>query len=164
MAKRKKLIKLPALAGTIRQIQKKLCGEFLGSGVYRDVYALIGYPDYVIKIERDPSTGQFANACEWRNYIDLREWKELGPWLAPCEAINETGQVLIQRRVYREGKRSKDYPTHIPVYFTDTKRENFGWLSTGEFVCCDYSLLLSPPAKKKMKGVRWWTLKKKGEK
>jgi hypothetical protein len=138
------------------QVEKRMCGELLGRGVHRDVYVLKQDPRYVVKIERDPSTGSFANVTEWRNYINNKEWKFLGDWLAPCELINETGQVLIQRRVSREGKTKKDYPKEIPCMFTDTKYINFGWIGD-RFVCCDYSYLAYfSTTKSPWKKVRWW--------
>lgn len=146
----------------IMQIRNVVCGEFLGGGMFRDVHVYKQNPNYVVKIERDPSRGQFANATEWRHYIDNREWKFLSEWLAPCELITETGQVLIQRRI--EHRRRKEYPKYIPCMFTDTKLRNFGWITgTDKFVCCDYTYIPLAFVKvggKKMKYAKWWgTLK-----
>lgn len=130
----------------------------IDGGAYRHVYILKQNPNYVVKIEVDPSLAQFANATEWRNYVNNKEWDYLKDWLAPCEIINETGQVMIQRRVTREGKKPKDYPTHVPFVFTDLKRENFGWIGE-KFVCCDYSYLLTfivKSGKSKYKRAKWW--------
>jgi hypothetical protein len=143
----------------VNQIVKLLCGELIGKGVYRDVYVLKQNPDYVVKIEREPDYGQFANVTEWRNYINYKEWKFLAEWLAPCELINETGQILIQARINWDGKRRKDYSKEIPSVFTDTKLKNFGWLGD-KFVCCDYSFFCIYPGKSSMKKPKWWgTLK-----
>lgn len=102
-----KLIKL--IEGkSIKQVIKLICGEKLGSGLNRDVYILKQNENFVVKIERDMSKSSFANACEWRNYIDNREWKWLSKWLAPCELINTYGDVLIQSRIYHPEKR--EYP------------------------------------------------------
>lgn len=151
-------MKLALRGKTIAQIIKFNCGEKIGEGVHRDVYELKTNPEYVVKIERDPSTGDFANVTEWRNYINNKDWKFLGQWLAPCELINETGQVMIQRRV--EHRRRKDYPKYIPSVFTDLKLRNFGWIGD-RFVCCDYSFMPFTLGKNKMKYVKWWgTLKK----
>lgn len=151
----KELIKIMR-GKSIAQLKKTVCGEQIGYGLYRDVYVLKQNPSYVVKIERDMSTGAFANVCEWRNYIDLKDWKWFSEWMSPCELINQTGQVLIQRRT-TAGKR-KDYPKHIPAFFTDTKLSNFGWIGD-RFVCHDYSSLLCV-SKTKMKYVKWWgTLK-----
>ncbi|WP_287059492.1 hypothetical protein, partial [Algoriphagus sp.] len=50
---------------TIPQIIEKICGELIGKGTYRDVYELKANPRYVVKIERDMSTGRFCNATEY---------------------------------------------------------------------------------------------------
>lgn len=142
----------------IATIQKSICGELLGRGVYRDVYVLKFNPEFVVKIERDPGTGQFANVTEWRNYNDFKDWDLLKDWLAPIELISETGQVMIQRRVSLEGKRKKDFPAKIPWPFSDLKYKNFGWLN-GRFVCCDYSWFRYPTRKPKegdLVTAKWW--------
>jgi hypothetical protein len=135
---------------SVSEIVRLICAEKIGHGSTRDVYALKIDANYVAKIERDMSSGDFCNVMEWRNYVDNRYW-ELGKWLAPCEMINETGQVLIQRRV-SPGKR-KDYPKYIPQHFTDLKVKNFGWID-GVFVCCDYPFLVG--LNMKMKYAKWW--------
>lgn len=139
------------------EIRRALCGKKIGEGAYRRVYVLKQNKEFVIKIEKNYSNGDFANVMEWRNWVNNRDWKFLGPWLAPCEMINETGTILIQRRVYH--RRRKDYPTHIPVFLTDTKLQNFGWIGE-QFVCCDYAFLPLSITGKSMKRARWWgTLK-----
>lgn len=149
---------------SINAIVKHVCGELIAKGLYRDVYVLKSNPEYVVKIERDMSHAQFANVTEWRNYIDAREWEWFANWLAPCEMINQTGQVLIQRRV-TPGKR-KDYPKYVPAMFTDLKLQNFGWIGD-RFVCCDYSFLKTALPTQKRKGskymqyAKWWTLNSK---
>lgn len=128
----------------------------LGAGHFRDVYVLKQNPKYVVKIVRDPSRGSFANVTEWINYINNREWKFLAPYLAECELINETGQVMVQRRVEHRSK--KEYPKEIPALFTDTKYKNFGWIGD-RFVCCDYSFIpiyFIVKGKSKFKRVKWW--------
>lgn len=138
------------------QIVKSICGDMIGVGLYRDVYILKQNPAYVVKIERDITNGMFANVTEWRNYINNREWKWFEKWLAPCEIISATGQVLIQQKV-THGKR-KDYPKYIPAIFTDLKVKNFGFIGK-RFVCCDYSFLpifTVQLGKRSMKYAKWW--------
>lgn len=134
-----------------------ICGEKIGAGLYRDVYVLKQDSNYVVKVERDMSTGNFANVTEWRNYIENKEWTYIKDWLAPIELITETGQILIQRRVTLEGKKCKDFPKYIPAAFTDLKRKNFGWIGE-QFVCCDYSFLIPihPKFNKRLKYAQWW--------
>ncbi len=154
---------LPSLKGKkVNQTIKLICGDKIGSGAHRDVYILKQNPEYVVKIERDMSNGNFANVTEWRNYIDNKYWTWFEQWLAPCEMINETGQILIQRRVV-PGRR-KDYPKYIPKRFTDLKITNFGWIGD-RFVCCDYSYLMELMERgNKLKYAKWWSLKPKKEK
>jgi hypothetical protein len=65
---------------------RELCGEEIGynRGTYRDIYVFEPDPRYVVKVERKEEEPEFANVGEWRNYEWCREWKEFGPWLAPC--------------------------------------------------------------------------------
>ena len=125
----------------INKIIKLICCKQIGAGVYRDVYILKQDNNYVVKIERDMSTGIFANVTEWRNYINNKEWDYIKDWLAPIELINQTGQIMIQKRVSLEGKKCKDFPKYIPSLFNDLKRKNFGWIGD-KFVCCDYSFFI----------------------
>jgi len=127
-----------------------LCGEFINSGVYRDVYVCKLNPKFVIKIEKDPSICVFSNVNEWINYVNTTEWREFNRWLAPCRMINETGTILIQDRVYH--KKRKDYPKYIPNILTDTKLSNYGWIEDN-FVCCDYPTFIQSGYK--MKYVKW---------
>ena len=136
---------------SLNQVVRLICGEKIGSGLYRDVYVLKGYPEYVVKVEVDPSTGTFANVLEWNNYLMHGPWIFLGPWLAGCVAINETGRVLIQQRIEHRGP----YPGKIPRMFTDLKRANFGYIGE-RFVCCDYSFLVLPKFPTQMQKARWW--------
>lgn len=139
-------------------IANRICGELIGKGLYRDVYVFKQNPDYVVKIERDMAIGNFANATEWRNYINNKEWKWLEQWLAPCELINLTGQILIQQRV--EHRPRKFYPTHVPACFTDLKLANFGFIGD-RFVCCDYSFLtFVMKSSKAMRYAKWWNHKR----
>jgi predicted Rdx family selenoprotein len=149
-----KIIRIIKRAKTLNRIVKAICAEKIGEGVFRDVYVLKQNPKYVVKVERDMSKAIFANASEWRNYCNNRDWKLVKGWLAPCEMINETGELLIQKRVSWEGKRRKDYPKYIPDIFTDTKLTNFGWIGK-KFVCCDYSFFVLG-TKGKMRFAKWW--------
>lgn len=132
---------------SVKQVVKSICGEKLSHGCYRDVYVLKSNPDYVIKIERDMTKAMFANVTEWRNYIENKDWEKFGHWLAPCEMINETGQIMIQRRVERwVDNPKKRFPGKIPSLFSDRKKNNFGWIGD-QLVCFDYSWLKKVPFK-----------------
>lgn len=151
MNKFEKIFK-PLRGKSLAEIRKRICGKKIGRGLYRTVYLLKADTNFVVKIEGDPSRGDFANVAEWRNYINSREWKWLEKWLAPCEGINETGQILIQQRV--EFRNPKDYPKKVPIMFTDLKHSNFGWIAD-RFCCCDYSFLI-PLQKAKLKRAKWF--------
>lgn len=125
----------------ISKIIKKFAGEQLGCGGYRDVYVLKDAPRYVIKIERDMTTANFCNACEWRNYINHRGTR-IEKYFAPCYGINEAATFLIQGRLTKMSDDKKDFPKRIPALFTDTHIGNFGWIKD-QFVSCDYPHILS---------------------
>jgi len=150
----KKLL-TPIKGRDMNAIRKNICGEQIGHGLYRDVYELKFDPRYVVKIEVDMSQAVFANATEWRNYINNKEWKWFEQWLAPCMLISETGQWMIQRRVNWKNKTKKDYPKEIPSMFTDTKYDNFGWIGN-RLVCCDYSYIPFTLPKTQTKRAKWW--------
>lgn len=131
-----------------------LCGQHIGSGLYRDVYVLKQDHRWVVKVERDMTTGVFANVTEWRNWIMNKEFTRVSKFLAPCVSINEYGNVLIQRRVRRVIDGDKRlFPARIPNWLTDTKINNFGWIGN-QFVCCDYSFLVNCAFK--MKRAKYW--------
>lgn len=123
---------------TIKQIIKNGCGKLLGEGSYRSVYELKIDPRYVVKIEKDPQDGNFCNVSEYRNYMDYTYCEMVKKWLAPILTINETGQVMVQRRVKMKWE---DYPSHVPEWFTDTHPGNFGFIGN-RFVCIDYSTII----------------------
>lgn len=112
-------------------------GELLGKGVFREVSVFKFNTEYVIKFEFGNERGMFCNVLEWRNFINAR-YTPLEKWLAPCEFINETGQLMIQKRVHHDGK----FPNKIPWEFTDVHAKNFGFIGN-QFVCHDYSWLRS---------------------
>lgn len=123
---------------TAKQLIKSVCDEKIGAGAYRDVFSIKNCSNYVIKIERDMSDGNFVNVAEWHNFVDNRYWDKMKVYLAECLMINHTGNVLVQRRV-TQGQHDK-YPEKIPSMFTDLKYQNFGWIGK-RFVCCDYPYL-----------------------
>lgn len=135
-----------------KEIIKKVCGTRIATGTYRYVYEIKDFPDWVIKIERFPNLYMFCNVCEFRNYINHKNWDNFGEYLAPCEMINITGSVMVQRKV--EFRPMDQYPDKIPSLFTDTKYQNFGWIGD-QFVCCDYPFLLLGE-KLRMKRALWW--------
>lgn len=140
------------------EIRKAICGKRIGMGSSRKVYVLKQNPEYVVKIERYTAYGDFTNVMEWRNWLNYKDWKFLGPWLAPCATINVTGTVLIQRRV--EFRARKFYPKYIPAFFTDLKLQNFGFIGD-QFVCIDYPYFPLQTGKKTMQYAKWWNAQKR---
>lgn len=143
---------------SLRQIKKAICGEYISSGIHRDVYVMKTNPRYVVKIENPEPTcahwtpGTFANVTEWRNYLNHKDWPPFASAVAPCVAINETGTVLIQRRIRKHAK--KHYPPLVLSLFTDIKYDNFGWIGK-RFVCCDYPFIPLSLPHKKFKKAKW---------
>jgi len=136
--------------------RKDVAGKLIDYGVHRDVYECKVDSRFVVKIERDMSTGDFANVCEWRNWINNKDWKDLAKWLAPCEIISEDGKLLIQRRV--NFYKNRKYPERIPTIFTDLKKENYGWIGK-QLVCVDYAFFRMDFNDLRLRKVAWWTIK-----
>jgi hypothetical protein len=147
----KELLKKRSWGKDINRIVKNLCGKKIAEGQYRLVYELKGNKNYVVKIEKFPDKGYFANVTEWKNWMNNKDWKLLGKWLAPCVMINQTGQVLIQKRVKQ--KEEAKYPKKIPNVFVDTKYANAGWIGK-QFVFCDYPFFVQTSLK--LKKAKWW--------
>lgn len=136
---------------------KRWCGEQLGSGEHRTVYAMKGTENIVIKIENKP--GVFANIKEYVNFNEHGHTDGLGEFLCPVIIISETGNILLMRRS-RPIKSFKELPERIIKCLIDLKIENFGWLGD-QLVCHDYSLLaigqcITGPMPTKR--ARWWSL------
>lgn len=127
---------------SVSSFKKQYCGQHLGTGTYREVFIFAPDDKWVVKIETDMTQLEFINALEYHNWNWNRFFTAFNKFLAPCLTISKCGRVLIQRRVTREiDGRKKSYPTHLPNWITDTKRQNFGWLGK-QFVCCDYPHLI----------------------
>lgn len=127
------------------------CGELLGRGIGRLVYAHASAPDYVIKVEE--ASRSFQNAVEWETWSALKDTR-YARWLAPCHQISPCGIVLIMSRTKPLGRD----PLRMPDFLTDFKRTNYGLLD-GRPVCHDYGLsnLLNHGAfASKMKKPEWW--------
>ena len=127
-----------------------LCGNVLGKGVTRTVYANNLDDDTVIKVEDNARS--FQNIAEWQvrqsvKYADFHK-----DWFAPCHAISPCGLILIQGRTREPNK----YPEKIPSYFTELKRDNYG-VYKNRFVAHDYGLhlMLGKGMTKRMQSVVW---------
>ena len=114
-----------------------ICGEHIGTGVFRSVFEYNLDSKYVVKIE------PFNTGC---NLIEYMIWKEVEglkgdlawvkKWFAPCEWISPNSRILLMRRTQEEDK-GKVKPEKVPKFFWDVKWDNFGWLGKN-YVCHDY--------------------------
>lgn len=112
-----------------------LCGERLGEGIARTVFACTFDDTLVVKVEKDPF--QFQNVMEWRFWQECIDYTKAADWLAPCVAISPRGSVLLQRRV--EPAQASQLPAMLPAFLRDIKPSHFGFYK-GRLVCCDYAL------------------------
>lgn len=130
-----------------------LCGEQLGEGSHRRVFACKLDPTLVVKVETAEDHRSFANVHEHRNWDLLQDCKEASRWLAPVVAISPCGLVLLQKRTV--DLRPKELPAKMPSFLTDLKPENYGLLD-GRIVCRDYSMVITL-AHLRMRKVNWRT-------
>ncbi len=112
-----------------------VCGEVLGSGIARTVYACKLRPDLVVKMET--AGKHFQNIMEWEFWKEWQHSSEVRSWLAPCVDISPCGIVLFQKRTTPVPL--DDYPSKLPRFLTDTKLSNYGYYKD-QFVCHDYGL------------------------
>jgi hypothetical protein len=128
-----------------------LCGEKLGEGIHRTVYACKIRPDLVVKVENQEMR-YFANVMEDKFWTDHRYYKKVADWLCPIEFLSPDGRLLLMRRV-RPIHESDTLPDKLPIFLSDIKRENFGWLD-GRLVCIDYAWTVPNPNTKPRK-IEW---------
>lgn len=115
-----------------------LCGDFIGAGIHRKVYACKLRPELVVKVESEVDYRNFANVKEMQFWNDNEHHKAVSKWLAPCEYLSPDGRILLQRRVKPVDPTDK-LPAKLPKFITDRKYKNFGWFE-GRLVACDYGL------------------------
>lgn len=128
------------------------CGKELGYGVYRQVFKHEFDDTCVIKVERGGNK-IFSNVREWAVWNEIKD-TPFAKYFAPCVAISENGNVLIQRRTQIPQK--KKYPQKMPAFFTDFKYQNFG-LYKGKLVCHDYAgFNIDKGLTKRMINANWW--------
>ena len=152
----KKLTKLLQSYGNIssRGALRYFCGPMVGSGLNREVYELKQDHRFVVKIQK--SVG-FDNVMEWYIWNQISSCEEIAKWFAQPLVINSVGTVLVQRRV--EFRKKKDYPTRIPIFFTDLKIQNFGFIGD-QLKCVDYGCLRLGYVLdyKKSRYAKWWNV------
>jgi len=128
-----------------------LCGDLLGNAASREVYDCAYDDQLVVKVENGAQS--FQNILEWSLWNDAIHVPHAKIWLAPCVKISPCGVVLIQRKTTL----AKKYPEKLPVWLSDTKRQNYGIIG-GRFVCHDYGLNMvsNSGLSKRLKNVDWW--------
>ena len=128
-----------------------LCGELIGEGQFRKVFACNIMPDCVVKID---------TRSNWSNVGEMEMWDELrgsplARWLAPVEWLSAGGIWLIQKRT--QPIKAEQLPRRIPDIFADLKPENWGLLK-GRPVCHDYgnhNAYTVAKRRARLRAVRW---------
>jgi len=116
-----------------------LCGEILGEGSTRHTYVYNLDPKYVIKVETGNSGHNMVEYLLWDEIKDLQgnlSWVK--EWFAPVKWISPNGKLLVMERTYEKIYNVR--PRKVPDFFTDLKRNNFGWIGK-KFVCHDYGFI-----------------------
>lgn len=75
---------------------------------------------------------------EWEIW-EIVQYTKYAKYFAPCVAISQNGQFLIQKRAEQIPR--AQYPKTIPSFFADIKYENFGKIGKN-FVCIDYGTMV----------------------
>lgn len=115
-----------------------LCGDLIGEGCSRKVYACPLLPDCVIKVEE--TVGGFENAAEWLVWRNVAG-TPAARWFAPCRWISQSGSILVMERTHPA--RLRDLPDRVPPWAcVDLKPENWGLIGA-RAVCHDYGSLSS---------------------
>jgi hypothetical protein len=108
-------------------------GDYIGGGVYRNVYEYHPDPSLVIKIETDASS--FANIRESQMWWTYYDHPRLSKWFAPCVQLSPRGQFLLQKKV--KPLDGRNMPKLVPAMIDDGHIGNWG-IYEDRVVCCDY--------------------------
>lgn len=129
-----------------------LCGDKVGGGMSRQVFACNLLPDCVVKVESQP---WFQNVMENEVWYRIRDTK-WARWFAPTRWISPYGRLLIMERTMPVSM--KELPAKVPKFFTDMKRQNWGKLPNGKIVCHDYgsNLLMEEGMSDALKKAEWY--------
>lgn len=128
-----------------------ILGKEIGRGMSRIVYEHRTDPTLVVKIETQG--GSFQNVREAELWFEIAD-TPFKKWFAPIVYVSACGTVILQKKCAPCQK--EKYPGKIPIFFTDTKYDNFGILD-GKFVCFDYGTIpFTMDWKNKLKKANWW--------
>ena len=130
-----------------------LAGDKIGTGMTREVFAAKLHEGCVVKVE--DSVAHFQNVMEWQIWQAVKDVPHAARWFAPCKWISFSGSLLVMERTRPAAP--KDFPKKLPLYLSDTKRQNFG-LYEDRLVCHDYgtALMLTYGMTKRERNVDWW--------
>ncbi|MBX3603200.1 MAG: hypothetical protein KF863_21475 [Rubrivivax sp.] len=135
-----------------------LCGDRIGHGMSRVVFACRLLPSCVVKVE--PSLESWQNVMEWQTWQAVKGTKA-SRWFAECRWISCDGRILVQERT-RPPARS-EFVDRVPIWFTDLKRSNWGMASSSGkrewLVCHDYGtalVLQEGTSTTRTKKADWW--------
>tara|TARA_B110000503_G_scaffold108036_1_gene161522 strand:- start:213 stop:668 length:456 start_codon:yes stop_codon:yes gene_type:complete len=128
-----------------------LCGDFIGSGIARDVYVYAMNSNYVVKIDNSDDSGHNFNEYNvWTNVVNQPKYAK---WFAPILWSSSDHRIIVQKKT----KPITQLPKELPSFFTDLKLDNFGKIGS-QFVCHDYAftsdLLISKGFNSRMKKVK----------
>lgn len=133
-------------------LMQHLIGDYIGCGQFRYVF------DYtkgaVIKIDIG---NVLANSAEWHTWVEIEEHPDVAKWFAPVIRCSEGGKLLIMQKADMN-RPIEDYPTEIPDFFCDVKKQNFGFIGK-QLVCVDYAInniRLMGMKNFKLKKVNWF--------
>jgi hypothetical protein len=136
------------------------CGDVIGRGMSRTVYASPLLPNSVVKVETGAQ--QFQNIVEWETWQRVKD-TPASRWFAACEFISPCGIVLVMQRTRSAGL--GEFPDRVPVFLTDLKRTNYGMVGANRdgggkqfLVCHDYGthMLFEHGMTKRTKKANWW--------
>lgn len=128
-----------------------LAGDKIGEGIHRMVFTCKIRNDLVVKVESD-NFRFFANVFEMRFWSENQHNTAISKWLAPCEYMSPDGRIMLQKRA-RPLHDSDVIPNRLPVFLTDIKKSNFGFIGD-QLVCVDYALFNVKPSTA-LKTVAW---------
>lgn len=115
----------------------RLClGDKIGEGQYRVVFDFDLIPDTVIKWDKNG-----VPSCNWNEYNVYNAMKDtkFKKWFAPIVGISPGGEFLLMKKA-RPITDSDKLPKRLPNFFTDIKRQNFGYIGD-QLVCVDYQFI-----------------------
>lgn len=129
-----------------------LCGDWLGTGSSRKVFACRINPDLVVKVEQNHGEYRnFRNILEHDFWQRFRDVEVVAKWLAPIEHLSPDGRILLMKRAEIVGNAER--PKLLPAFLSDLKLENFGRIDD-RIVCVDYPFQLID-ASTRLRKVDW---------